>query len=283
MNKIFDLQRFGNLAKWDILTNKKFYIRMAIGLTTALAFIYCFNTWIDMSKFGKDFDGNFILDSLASLSIFILTIVMYVAGTYIFNNMQTKEMRIEFLMQPASHFEKYMVRFLSMTVGVFIIIIASLAVADLIHQLFCLVADYNVRGSVVMHILQAFNSDDARPGLFVVRGMEMKMSAATIEYAALIFLLINHAFYTFCGSLFRRNAWLLAICSHFILGFTIMLCTVKLASMGIFDMILASETSISITVNTILVLGTVITGLLYYGSYKIFTRMQVINNKWFNF
>ncbi len=283
MNKIFDLQRFGNLAKWDILTNKKFYIRMAIGLTTALAFIYCFNTWIDMSKFGKDFDGNFILDSLASLSIFILTIVMYVAGTYIFNNMQTKEMRIEFLMQPASHFEKYMVRFLSMTVGVFIIIIASLAVADLIHQLFCLVADYNVRGSVVMHILQAFNSDDARPGLFVVRGMEMKMSAATIEYAALIFLLINHAFYTFCGSLFRRNAWLLAICSHFILGFTIMLCTVKLASMGIFDMIFASETSISITVNTMLVLGTVITGLLYYGSYKIFTRMQVINNKWFNF
>ena len=283
MNKIFDLQRFGNLAKWDILTNKKFYIRMAIGLTTALAFIYCFNTWIDMSKFGKDFDGNFILDSLASLSIFILTIVMYVAGTYIFNNMQTKEMRIEFLMQPASHFEKYMVRFLSMTVGVFIIIIASLAVADLIHQLFCLVADYNVRGSVVMHILQAFNSDDARPGLFVVRGMEMKMSAATIEYAALIFLLINHAFYTFCGSLFRRNAWLLAICSHFFLGFTIMLCTVKLASMGIFDMIFASETSISITVNTILVLGTVITGLLYYGSYKIFTRMQVINNKWFNF
>ena len=283
MNKIFDLQRFGNLAKWDILTNKKFYIRMAIGLTTALAFIYCFNTWIDMSKFGKDFDGNFILDSLASLSIFILTIVMYVAGTYIFNNMQTKEMRIEFLMQPASHFEKYMVRFLSMTVGVFIIIIASLAVADLIHQLFCLVADYNVRGSVVMHILQAFNSDDARPGLFVVRGMEMKMSAATIEYAALIFLLINHAFYTFCGSLFRRNAWLLAICSHFFLGFTIMLCTVKLASMGIFDMIFASETSISITVNTMLVLGTVITGLLYYGSYKIFTRMQVINNKWFNF
>lgn len=283
MNKIFDLQRFGNLAKWDILTNKKFYIRMAIGLTTALAFIYCFNTWIDMSKFGKDFDGNFILDSLASMSIFISTIVMYVAGTYIFNNMQTKEMRIEFLMQPASHFEKYMVRFLSMTVGVFIIIIASLAVADLIHQLFCLVADYNVRGSVVMHILQAFNSDDARPGLFVVRGMEMKMSAATIEYAALIFLLINHAFYTFCGSLFRRNAWLLAICSHFILGFTIMLCTVKLASMGIFDMIFASETSISITVNTILVLGTVITGLLYYGSYKIFTRMQVINNKWFNF
>lgn len=283
MNKIFDLQRFGNLAKWDILTNKKFYIRMAIGLTTALAFIYCFNTWIDMSKFGKDFDGNFILDSLASLSIFILTIVMYVAGTYIFNNMQTKEMRIEFLMQPASHFEKYMVRFLSMTVGVFIIIIASLAVADLIHQLFCLVADYNVRGSVVMHILQAFNSDDARPGLFVVRGMEMKMSAATIEYAALIFLLINHAFYTFCGSLFRRNAWLLAICSHFILGFTIMLCTVKLASMGMFNMILASETSISITVNTMLVLGTVITGLLYYGSYKIFTRMQVINNKWFNF
>ena len=283
MNKIFDLQRFENLAKWDILTNKKFYIRMAIGLTIALAFIYCFNTWIDMSNFGKDFDGNFILDSLAGMSIFISTVVMYVAGTYIFNNMQTKEMRIEFLMQPASHFEKYMVRFLSMTVGVFIIIIASLAVADLIHQLFCLVTDYNVRGSVMMHILQAFNSDDARPGFFVVRGMEMKLSAATIEYAALIFLLINHAFYTFCGSLFRRNAWLLAICSHFILGFTIMLCTVKLASMGMFDMIFASETSISITVNTMLVLGTVITGLLYYGSYKIFTRMQVINNKWFNF
>ena len=282
MNKIFDLQRFGNLAKWDILTNKKFYIRMAIGLTIALAFIYCFKTWIDISEFGKDFDGNFILDSLASLSIFILTIVMYVAGTYIFNNMQTKEMRIEFLMQPASHFEKYMVRFLSMTVGVFIIIIASLAVADLIHQLFCLVADYNVRGSVVMHILQAFNSDDARPGLFVVRGMEMKMSAATIEYAALIFLLINHAFYTFCGSLFRRNVWLLAICSHFILGFTIVICIFKLIDMGVFNVLFANETSISITINTMLLVGTVITGLLYYASYKIFTRMQVINNKWLN-
>ena len=52
--------------------------------------------------------------------------------------------------------------------------------------------------------------------------------------------------------------------------------------MGVFNVIFANETSISITINTMLLVGTVITGLLYYASYKIFTRMQVINNKWLN-
>ena len=105
------------------------------------------------------------------MSIFIATVVMYVAATYIFNNMQTKEMRIEFLMQPASNFEKYMVRFLSMTVGVFLLASASIVVADLIHQLFCVVAGYDLRGSVTMHILNNVNSEDARPGIFVMKGM----------------------------------------------------------------------------------------------------------------
>lgn len=282
MNKIFDLQRFGNLAKWDILTNKKFYIRIVIGLTIALAFIFCFNTWIDWTQGSSRIASGYHLDSLAGMSIFIATVVMYVAATYIFNNMQTKEMRIEFLMQPASNFEKYMVRFLSMTVGVFLLASASIVVADLIHQLFCVVAGYDLRGSVTMHILNNVNSEDARPGIFVMKGMEQNIGVATMEYAALLFLLINHAFYTFCGSLFRRNVWLLAICSHFILGFTIVICIFKLIDMGVFNVIFANETSISITINTMLLVGTVITGLLYYASYKIFTRMQVINNKWLN-
>ena len=64
MNKIFDLQRFGNLAKWDILTNKKFYIRIVIGLTIALAFIFCFHTWIN-SQGSSRIASGYHLDSLA--------------------------------------------------------------------------------------------------------------------------------------------------------------------------------------------------------------------------
>ena len=81
MNKIFDLQRFGNLAKWDILTNKKFYIRIVIGLTIALAFIFCFNTWIDWTQGSSRIASGYHLDSLAGTSIFIATVVMYVAAT----------------------------------------------------------------------------------------------------------------------------------------------------------------------------------------------------------
>ena len=92
-----------------------------------------------------------------------------------------------------------------------------------------------------------------------------------------------HAFYMLCGSLFRRNAWLLAICSHFLLTFLGALVLYKIADWGLLELVtIESEAALKALIYLAIILGTIFTATLYWLSYKIFTRMQVVQNKWLN-
>ena len=282
MNNSFDIHRFWNLVKWDAMTNKKFYIRMGIGLMVAWAFIFCLNTWVGNSRMELGTDGY--LAYLADMVVFMEFVAIMAAASYMFYNMSTKEQRILFLMQPASNLEKYLARLLSLTVGVFIITNISIIAADIIHQLFCLAIGSELRGSVFMHLPGIYEDAYAKPGHFLTLNMTvLHMPWIMEEYTALLFIASIHSFYTFCGSLFRRNAWLLAICSHFVLTFVGAIVVFKVGEWGMFDLIESNpETGIKVLFYTVFVIATLLTATLYWLSYKIFTRMQVINNKWFN-
>lgn len=286
MNKTFDKNRFWTLLKWDVLMNKKFYIQMGIGLMVAFAFIFCLNTWIGDSHIALGNDRY--LAHLSDIVVFIEFVAMMAAASYMFYNMTTKQQRILFLMQPASNLEKYLARFVSMTVGVLIITNLSLIAADIIHQLFCIVIGTDLRGSVFLHMPGFYEDPSAHPGRLFrfnlnINGNSIFTSLFIQEYAAMIFILSIHSFYMLCGSLFRRNAWLLAICSHFLLTFLGALIFIKLGEWGLLDIsFIDSEAKANAFRCLGLTVATGFTATLYWLSYKIFTRMQVVNNKWLN-
>lgn len=284
MNKTFDKNRFWTLLKWDVLMNKKFYFQMGIGLTVAFAFIFCLNTWAGDSKIA--WGNDLYLAHLADMVVFIEFVVIMAAASYMFYNMATKQQRILFLMQPASNLEKYLARFVSLTVGVLLISNIAIIASDLIHQLFGLVIGSEVRGSIMLHLPGFYDDPNAQPGRlfnFNINGEAFSTPWLVKEYAALLFIMSIHSFYMLCGSLFRRNAWLLAICSHFVLTFVGALVLYKLGDWGWFEFI---ENNAEVAIKTLiysgLAIGTGFTALLYWLSYKIFTRMQVVNNKWLN-
>lgn len=284
MNKTFDKNRFWTLLKWDVLMNKKFYLQMGIGLMVALSFIFCLNTWVGDSKIA--WGNDYYLAHLADMVVFVEFVVMMAAASYMFYNMTTKQQRILFLMHPASNLEKYLARFVSMTVGVLIVSNIAIIAADLIHQVFCLIIGSDVRGSVVMHLPGLYDDPNAQPSRlfnFNINGNAFSMPWLVQEYAALIVIMSIHAFYMLCGSLFRRNAWLLAICSHFLLTFLGALVLYKIADWGLLELVtIESEAALKALIYLAIILGTIFTATLYWLSYKIFTRMQVVQNKWLN-
>lgn len=285
MNKTFDKNRFWTLLKWDVLMNKKFYFQMGIGLMVALAFIFCIQTWSSHAQIAA-MGNDAYLAHYSDMVIFVEFVAIMAAASYMFHNMATKEQRILFLMQPASNLEKYLARFVSLSAGVLIITNLSIIAADLIHQLFCLIIGSDLSGSIVLHMPGFYETPDSQPGrlfTFYANGEPVTFPSFVQEYASFLFIAGVHSFYAFCGSLFRRNAWLLAICSSFVLTFLFALVMFKLVEWELIDSsMFSTEASIKALFYSILAIGTLITAALYWLSYKIFTRMQVVNNKWLN-
>lgn len=273
--KTFDINRFWNLLKWDLLTNNKTYRNKTIGITVALAFLYCCNTWTNISSQMLDIDLDVHFDNLADLSIFMVFVAMYVGATSIFNNMNTKEQRIMFLMQPASMPEKFLVRFFLSTVGMFVIINVSLLMADLIHQLFCTMMGYNVKGFVMNYLPGMSNHIDSNRYTIDTENL-------SLNYCVLAALTMSHAFFIFSGSIFRRNAWLLALCCYFIIGFTVIILFTKLVEADYLQCFHFTIENPYVLLDILTVVEFTAAIAMYWLSYKIFTRMQVINNKWLN-
>lgn len=92
--------------------------------------------------------------------------------------------------------------------------------------------------------------------------------------------IFTHSFFTLGGTVFRKSATLLTICSSFILMFL----TALLSSFVDADVL--RHLVQSIEPNTFGWLMVMVLLLLsafnYWAAYKLFTHMQIINNKWFN-
>jgi hypothetical protein len=87
-----------------------------------------------------------------------------------------------------------------------------------------------------------------------------------------------HSIYILGGTFFRRNAWLFTTIS-------LILAVIILSWIGTecggFDLNLQSTDS-SMKLNIASVIFLILIVFNYIASYKLFTRMQVINNKWIN-
>ena len=288
MNKTFDLHRFGMVLRWDLLTNWKSYFYSIAGLAIgiillSISMLYTFPHSHYIVE-GRDL-GNYYEDSMTGFLATILIAFFFVSACNIFSNMKTKLQRESFLMLPANNLEKYAARFLMMSVGSILIMVIATLIADFVQFIlsFFMTPGYHasIIGSSLSQIYEA--ATDAGNDPISVLAWQCKADAALLGWS---FLIMIYSFTLLGGTFFRKQPIILTAVSGIIIFMIVVYCSSKLEAWGAFDFYTHLKydnpgTSLCIAIFWSVVF-LALAAFSLWASYKLFTRMQVICNKWIN-
>mgnify|MGYP000581776279 CR=1 FL=1 len=287
MNKTFDLHRFGMVLRWDLLTNWKSYFYSIAGLAIgiimlSISMLYTF----PHSHYivGGDL-GNYYEDSMTGFLATILIAFFFVSACNIFSNTKTKLQRESFMMLPANNLEKYAARFLMMSVGSILIMVIATLIGDFVQFVlsFFMTPGYHasIIGSSLSQIYKAATDSGNDP--ISILAWQCKADAALIGWS---FLIMIYSFTLLGGTFFRKQPIILTAVSGIIIFTIIGYCGSKLEEWGAFDFYTHLNydnpgTSLCIAIFWSVVF-LALAAVSLWASYKLFTRMQVICNKWIN-
>lgn len=288
MNKTFDLHRFGMVLRWDLLTNWKDYFYRTAGLAIciillSISMLYSF----PHSHFiveGGDL-SNYYECRMTGFLAAIFILLFFVSASNIFGNMKTKLQRESFLMLPANNLEKYAARFLMMSIGSIIMMMIATLIADFVQFVFSFFMTPGHHTSIIgCFISQIYKtaSNSCNNPISILAG-QCKIDAALLGWSFLIMI------YFFCllgGTFFRKQPIILTAVSGIIIFMIIGYCGSKLEDWGAFDSFTHLNydnpgTSLCIAIFWSVVF-LALAAFSLWASYKLFTRMQVICNKWIN-
>lgn len=284
MNKVLDFHRLAMVLRWDALSNWKKYVRNTLGLAFVFSFIciwFQFN-WRSNSYVTYYDVKDLYLSDLSGSFMFISFIIFIFCGSRIFINMKTKASRSLFLMLPATNMEKFISRLLYTVLGTFLMIVASWMIADIIQLVFSLFLTPGMQGSLVGKAFEElFLNNNLDSSHFIVRnGTSVLGQTFPVGMVLFSLTLFTHSFFTLGGTVFRKSATLLTICSSFILMFA----TAMISSFVDEDVLVHFVHSMEPdTFGWLMVMVLLLLSVFnYWAAYKLFTHMQIINNKWFN-
>ena len=289
MNTTFDKTRFVKLLKWEMMTERKDYMRFAIGIALTLTILFCATIisryFDDVNGYPEDTLIMFKKDTVMILSNLAWTVYLFtifLGASFVFKNVATKQQRIAFFSLPASNLEKFLVRLFHVMIGYPLCFLVALAFADIMQLFLSFILlkgpDYSV---VVKSVTALFtpiysdlNGEIIKGCLLFPNGFTLVGIMESLSY--LTFFAFNYAFWIFCGTLFRRNAWLLTLASQVVIGFVVIMIIRVFPFPSIGN--LPNESSALALAYLCIAIAWVVIALMYWGSYRLFSRMQVINN-----
>ena len=288
MNKTFDLHRFGMVLRWDLLTNRKSYFcsiaGLAIGIIMlSIPMLYNFPS-SRVIRAGGDL-SDYYRCSIVGFLAAIVILFFFISACNIFSNMKTKLQRESFMMLPANNLEKYAARFLMMSIGSIIMMLIATLIADFVQFVlsFFMTPGYHasIIGSSLSQIYKA--ATDAGNNPISILAWQYKIDAAILGWS---FLTMIYSFCLLGGTFFRKQPIILTAVSGIIIFMIIGYCGSELEEWGAFDFFKHLNydnpgTSLCMAIFwSVIFLALAASNL--WASYKIFTRMQVICNKWIN-
>jgi hypothetical protein len=136
--KAFDLNRFMNVARWDLTVNGKFYTRSALLMVAIICMpvvlYYLYNMLTDNSFFATEtVDDVFFF---CVFDIFLGGAYFVITSGYMFHNLITKQGRINELTLPATNLERFLWHVVVIVIGVNVVYTAGILFSDLLHALF---------------------------------------------------------------------------------------------------------------------------------------------------
>ena len=283
----FNFNRFSQALKCQFLVSRKSWIRL-FGIFTLVMFVanlfwtrvqgqsysHLVETW-GMEETIRTY--YMYVGQSVSFGLFFFCIAMLFGATGMFSQMKDTRKRSAYLLWPVSNLEKYVVSFLHSFVLVAILTIAAYMLADTLRVL----VDW-LTGRVVIW--------------GIPKMVDLFSSRALWEYwqstwMALAWIFYIHSLYVVGGTLFRRQQFLFTsgTIAIVVILLTMVLNQIDRDSLDIqfatghWDE--TTNTYTQIFYPAFYILNGAVTLLIfihYWISYKLFTRMQVINNKWLN-
>ena len=280
----FNTTRFCQALKCQFLVLRKTWIRL-FGIFTLVMFMAdLFFTRVQSMKY-DDMVSNWSMEevirhygnyvgSTTGFGVIFFCFSMLFGASFLFAGMKDTRKRSAFLLWPVSNLEKYIISLLLSILWLAVITIGAYLLADTLRVFI----DW-VTGRVVIWGLPK-----------IIDGV---FGPAAFEYWQIAWMLFAwvfyiHSLYILGGTLFRRQQFLLTSATIAVVGILLVMILNQINPQ--IDFITGSwdektETYTQIFHPFFYVLNTTLCLLIvfhYWASYKLFTRMQVINNKWLN-
>lgn len=280
----FNTTRFGQALKCQFLVLRKTWIRL-FGIFTLVMFMAdLFFTRVQGVKYDdmasqwsvEEFlhtYGNYV-GQTAGFGVIFFCFSMLFGASFLFAGMKDTRKRSAFLLWPVSNLEKYIISLLLSILWLAVITIGAYLLADTLRVFI----DW-VTGRVVIWGLPKIIDGVFGPAPFEY------WQTAWMLFAWVFYI---HSLYIVGGTLFRRQQFLLTSATIAVVSILLVMILNQINPQinfitGNWDM--KTETYTQIFHPFFYILNTTLCLLIvfhYWASYKLFTRMQVINNKWLN-
>ena len=287
----FNISRTMRLVRWSFVEERGYAIRTTIIITLLMTLFMTMMSIgsepIFMANASNPETQRAVLFKMSRSFSFVCHgtywFIILVGGSMMFRNMKTKQQRIAYMMLPASNVEKFVSRLVLVVLGGMLMAVASFLVSDLLQQLFMrYVYGQSHIGSYAVTLLTTL-SDIAQRGVrafdelgptfsnYVSQSGLRDIFAGTSVNPGLFVIfyyclgdLFDLSVFIFMGTLFRRHGWLFACVIYSLIRALIYL--------------IFPEFNVWLSMSVMLVGMVAFTWL----SFRLFTRMQVINNKLLN-
>lgn len=287
----FNISRTMRLVRWSFVEERGYAIRTTIIITLLMTLFMTMMSIgsepIFMANASNPETQHAVLLKMSRSFSFVFFgaywFVILMGGSMMFRNMQTRQQRIAYMMLPASNAEKYVCRVVLVVLGGILMSAVSFVVADLLQQLFMhLIFGRSHMGSYAVTLLTTL-SDIAQRGVSAFdelgptfsnyvsqSGLRDIFAGTSINPGLFVIFyyclgdLFDLSVFIFMGTLFRRHGWLFACVIYSLIRALIYL--------------IFPEFNVWLSMSVMLVGMVAFTWL----SFRLFTRMQVINNKLLN-
>lgn len=270
----FDIRRFAKIIRWQCGMSLKSVLSFATGLS--FGYLFPMFGWLyPYLKGEKMIDEGRLLHTV-ELCTLVYLVVIIIAGTWIFADMKTKEQRIKVKMLPATDLEKYIVRWLGITLGAMVMGIVSYCVADALRMLTCLVAGVDCLQCTIPDFIRLlFTNGDDTP----VNQINSAAFNQGIYFLATGWVMWAQSLYVLGGTLLRRYQFVTTTAVHIVL-FLIMSIFISSSPVDVELTVRSSDNSTTFYAVGALLMAVAVAN--WWLSYRVFRRMQVVNNKWIN-
>ena len=283
----FNINRFGQAMKCQLMVGRKMWIRLFSIFTLVMFMAGLFWTRIQgtsyelMETWGTDelYQAyERLVRQSVSFGLIFFCIAMLFGASGMFSQMKDTPKRSAYLLWPVSNLEKYVISILLSIVLMAVVTVGAFFLADALRVF----VDWVTGRIIVWGFPILFDSQRE-----AVSSSEERL----FLWMVLTFMFYFHSLYIVGGTLFRRQQFLLTSGTIIIVSIllTIILKHIDWSGVDIefIDNHWDEETQTYIRIfhplfyiiNTI---GCLLIVFHYWASYKLFTRMQVINNKWLN-
>ncbi|MBQ9678155.1 MAG: hypothetical protein IJV44_08480 [Prevotella sp.] len=280
--KNFDLHRFGQTFKSQLLMGRNFWLKLFAIFFLVLFFAELLFTEVGGVNYNGQENYGMAVDNATGFCTFFFVISMLFGATSIFSVLKDTRSRISYLMFPASNLEKYLNSLILSTVVVALVTFVAFFCADTVRTLMA-----PAFGHEMVWGVPSFISSLTPDTTYSISAPDTdKVYQWWLgTFMAVGTTLFFHSLYMLGGTAFRRQQFLITsmiiVCSMIIivsiLGHIDFKENINLMTYNEQDGLVVHP-----ALYVIMVVMYLLTCFNYWLSYRIFCRVQAVNNKWLN-